>query len=355
VDKNPIANIYEIIRNLEVIPHKNRQEFFCMLIESLVKGRSVIFSEMAYHMNLAIKEKSKERRIQDFFYKVEFNYLALCKLLCGFIPHQEVILSIDRTNWKHGNQEINVLCVVVVVGKMGIPVYYELLDNHKGNSKVEERISVLKSVIEVIGIERISCLVMDREFIGQSSLSWLQRNKVNFVVRVPKHHQVILQDGIRCEIQDLLQEHSSYIAHDVIVDGVNLNLSVSYTKKGELLFLIGTLPANQLKSIYRKRWSIETVFQAFKERGFNIERSGLRDLNKYKKLIALVAIAYTLCWATGIQHGKTNPVKRKKHNYPQNSVFRRGVDLLRAFYKQKIVPAFIEAVLLAKNKIFVTG
>ena len=61
---------------------------------------------------------------------------------------------------------------------------------------------------------------------------------------------------------------------------------------------------------------------------FRLEESCLNDINKYKKLFALVAIAYTLCWAVGITDGRQNPVKVKKHGYPQYSVFRRGLNLI---------------------------
>lgn len=54
-----------------------------------------------------------------------------------------------------------------------------------------------------------------------------------------------------------------------------------------------------------------------------MERSCLRYLKKYKKLFAIICLAYTLCWAMGRQEGRTNPVKAKKHGYPQFSAFRR--------------------------------
>jgi hypothetical protein len=59
-------------------------------------------------------------------------------------------------------------------------------------------------------------------------------------------------------------------------------------------------------------------------------------LKKYRKLFAVVCIAYTICWAVGIEEGRRNPVKVKKHGYPQYSVFRRGLNLMRAFYKNQI-------------------
>ncbi len=124
-------------------------------------------------------------------------------------------------------------------------------------------------------------------------------------------------------------------------------------RKGELLHLIGTLPAEELKSKYHKRWTIEVFFQALKGRGFRMKDSNLRSLQKYRKLFAIVSIAYTICWATGIQEGRKNPVRTKKHGYPQYSVFRRGLNLIRNIFNKKHERAFFETLNYAFRKALV--
>ena len=113
MDKNPITKIYCLIRTLRVVQHKKRQEFLCSLIEGLIKSRSVLFSELADKITSSSKVESIERRIQDFFQKVEFDYKQLGELLLGFVHHQKVLLSIDRTEWDFGKTQVNILCVVV--------------------------------------------------------------------------------------------------------------------------------------------------------------------------------------------------------------------------------------------------
>jgi len=52
-------------------------------------------------------------------------------------------------------------------------------------------------------------------------------------------------------------------------------------------------------SMDRTEWDFgktEVFFQATKSRGFNMEESCLRCLEKYKKLFSIVSIAYTICW-----------------------------------------------------------
>lgn len=338
MDKHPVLKIYELIRTTKIVHHKKRQEFLCAMLQGLIGSRSVIFSEIADKIEKPIQSSSIERRIQDFFAKVSIDYQQLAVFLLSFVPHERLTLSIDRTEWDFGRTQVNILCVVVSIGKMAVPVYFEMLDNNSGNSKATDRIGLLKSLIEIMGLQRIHMLVMDREFIGQEWLSWLKQEDIPFCVRVPKHHIILLPDGERLRAKEIMAQNNKHYYHqDVLVDGVIVNLSLSYGADGELLYLIGTAKPQTLQSWYKRRWSIEVFFQALKQRGFNLEESCLRCIDKYRKLFALVSIAYTICWATGIQNGKTKPVRAKNHGYPQYSVFRRGLNLMRQFYKQQII------------------
>lgn len=323
------TKIYKIIRELGVVPHKKRQEFLVELIAGLIKSRSVIFTEIADKMTRGIKSESLERRIQDFCKQVSFDYTQLMLFYLSFIHHKSLTLSIDRTEWDFGKTQINLLCVVVGIGKMAVPLYFEMLDNKSGNSNYQDR-------IQVVGFERIEQLIMDREFVGYQWLRWLKKNKISFCVRVPAHHKITFADGRRKTAQEALGNNKWLYLTDVFVDTVKVSLS--YDEDGELLCVIGTQKVSLLNDIYRKRWTIEVFFQALKSRGFHLEKSA-KSIDKYKKLFAIVGMAYTICWATGIEEGRTNPIKVKKHGYPQYSVFRRGLNLMRAFYKNNIIDA----------------
>lgn len=337
MENNSATKIYKIIRGLKVVAHKKRQEFLVELIEGIIKSRSVTFSEIADKMTRPIKVESLERRIQDFFEKVSINYSQLILLYLSFIHHKKLTLSIDRTEWDFGKTQVNFLCVVASIGKMAVPLYFEMLDNKSGASNYEDRIRVLQNIIKVIGSERIERLIMDREFVGYQWLRWLKENKITHCVRVPKSHKITFDDGTCKTAEELLGTRKHLYLRQVFVNTVKVNVSLSYGEDGELLYLVGTEQPSLLGNIYKKRWTIEVFFQAMKSRGFNIEQSCLRSLDKYRKLFAVVAIAYTICWATGIEEGRTKPVKVKKHGYPQYSVFRRGLKLMRAFYKNNFI------------------
>jgi len=330
------SNIWVLFRFMKVIKHKKRQEFLADIVESIIKCRSVHFSEIAHSIESVAKQESVIRKIERFFLNSVFDYVQLAKFLVSHVHHNKVTLAIDRTEWDFGKTQVNILCVTICVGKMSVPVYFEMLDNKSGNSNWENRVAIFEKIIETIGIERIKLLVMDREFIGNKWLKWLKSKEINFCVRVPKSHLITFSDGYVATAETLYKRNPNTLIKRACVDSVSVNISISLDASGELLFLIGNIPPGELKGEYRKRWTIETFFQALKERGFNLEDSHLQSLEKYRKLFAVLCIAYTICWSVGIESGRTNPVKPKKHGYPQYSVFRRGLNLMRDFYKFKV-------------------
>lgn len=335
--RKPLTKLAQLLDQYPIVAHKTRRKFLLDLVPALVRGRSVVFSELADKMDKDIKAESIERRIQDFFQKVDFDYKALLSLLICFVPHDKVTLSLDRTEWDRGTHQYNILCIVASVGKMAIPLYFEMLDNNSGNSNTEDRIQVLSHIVTVLGAQRIKVLTMDREFIGHHWLKWLKQQGIPFCVRVPKSHWVHTIEGLSQKAADILEgTQGQTLITDAVVDNVVVNVSISRAKDGELLYLIGTIAASELKQTYRKRWPIEVFFQATKGRGFNMEQTGLRDSVKLRKLFAVVSLAFAVCWAVGLEQSRQQPVKRKKHGYPQYSVFRRGLNLVRQALKRKL-------------------
>jgi hypothetical protein len=97
----------------------------------------------------------------------------------SFIPKRKLILCIDRTNWKFGEVDINFLTLTVAYKGVGIPILWEMLDK-RGNSKQKERIDLLTKFVEIFGVNRIKCIIGDREFIGDKWYAFLLENHIHF-------------------------------------------------------------------------------------------------------------------------------------------------------------------------------
>jgi hypothetical protein len=74
---------------------------------------------------------------------------------------------------------------------------------------------------------------------------------------------------------------------------------------------------------------IETLFAAFKTRGFCLEQTHLSDPERLSKLVALLALTFCWCHKIGEWLHESKPLKLKKHGRKPKSIFRRGFDYLR--------------------------
>jgi hypothetical protein len=70
---------------------------------------------------------------------------------------------------------------------------------------------------------------------------------------------------------------------------------------------------------YQLRWTIENMFGAFKTRGFNFEQTHMKDLEKIKKLLTLVSIAYLWCVLIGLWVSESIKIRIATHGRKEKS------------------------------------
>lgn len=238
----------------------------------------------------------------------------------------------DRTNWQWGKSDINVLMLGIVYRGAAIPIYWELLDK-KGNSDTQERIELVQRFITRFGKASIGGILGDREFIGGDWFSWLLKEKLPFYIRIKQNHITTNAQGLEVEINALfyglaLQEKRilkgkrQLFGQAVYLGGLRLD-------DGELLIIATSEQPDNAIEIYALRWQIETLFGCFKGRGFNFEDTHITTLERIKKLLVLLAIAFTWAHKTGEwRHETIKKIKVKKHGRLAVSYFRYGLDFL---------------------------
>lgn len=122
--------------------------------------------------------------------------------------------------------------------------------------------------------------------------------------------------------------------------------------------MIGTLKKpKHLGQVYRKRWTIEVLFQSFKSRGFTLKNTHMKTYYKLKKLVGLVAIAFVLCTSLCIyKHEKVQKIKVKKHGCKAKIFCRTGIDWVRKICKKSVdefkclINKFLQYLMLCKVK-----
>lgn len=116
-----------------------RMDFFGALISAIVRSRSVNMQKVAENMEGDAKTASNYRRIQRVFkdQKVDFDMSA--RLMSTILPDNEKwIFAMDRTNWKLGTSNVNILVLAVAHQGMAIPLLWKFLTKEDSNKEVEE-------------------------------------------------------------------------------------------------------------------------------------------------------------------------------------------------------------------------
>ena len=302
-------------------------------ITALVKVRSATLTEIATAFTGKAKSASKYKRIQRFFRSFEFDFSQISKLIVQFLPESENwILSMDRTNWKLGKLNINILVVGIVYKSIAFPIVWISLSK-QGNSNTAERINIMNRFIDIFSIAKINCLTADREFIGQLWFAYLLENLIHFRIRIRDNFQVTNARGqfvsVKTLFRDLkpgkykiLRGRRSVLGHRLFVIG-------SLAPDGEYLIVVTAKDPQHAIEDYLQRWGIETLFGCLKSRGFRFESTHMTKADRIDKLVALLAITFCWCHLTGEWCHAHTPIKIKKHGRKEKSLFRYGLDCLR--------------------------
>jgi len=327
---NLIARLSSIF-NTQLKWNKARADLLSCFMIALLKVRSVNLTKIAVAMPGKAKADSKYKRLQRFFAKFNFSMDDIAKLIVRFLPicDEKWNMSMDRTNWKLGKLNINPLALGIVHLGCAFPILW-ITFSKRGNSNTGERIDLLERFIKIFGAEKIKCLFGDREFIGSKWFAFLLKKQIHFIMRIKENFQITNAKGHFVTVKNLFRDlkvgEYKVLRGKRMVCGQSVYVVGMLLPGGEYLLLVTDKNPETALEDYKKRWGIETLFQCLKGRGFNFEDTHMTYPERIDKLIALLAIAFSWCHATGEWHASQTPIKIKKHGRKAVSVFRLGLD-----------------------------
>jgi hypothetical protein len=314
-----------------------RIKFFGFFICALCKVQTVCFEKLAVSFDSNVNVDSSLRRIQRFMSNYFLDTNLVARLIFALLPHKPPYrLAIDRTNWKFGQVNINILVLAIVYQGVAFPILFKMMPKF-GNSSTRERIELMQQYIELFGIDTIDCLLADREFVGDKWLAYLNLNCIQYHIRIRENFWVVIPRNKHRVKASWLFSHLKINQYEFLDSIVYVNNQLCYlsaskikNNKGipELQIIVSFNKPDKAQSLYKERWQIETAFKALKTSGFNIEDTHLTDINRINKLFALVLVAFVWAYKAGIYLDKLCPIKTKKHGRKAKSLFKYGLTFL---------------------------
>jgi len=314
-----------------------RVKLIALFISSLCKVQTVTFSKLANAFDSTSKSSSSLRRIQRFIASFDIGSDLIAKLIFGLLPQKDnLILTIDRTNWKFGQTNINIFMLGVVYNGVAFPLLFKMLDK-SGNSNTQERIDLVNRFTTLFGKQCIKSLVADREFVGDKWIAFLNQEKIQYHIRIRNNFKVYIPSKAKELKASWLFNNLKVGQYKVYHKIVKINNQYCYISgcklnSGEFLIVISYNKPQQAKQDYKQRWQIEMCFKAMKSSGFDIEKTHLTELDRIEKLILLVMIAFVWCYKVGIYLHKLKPIKIKKHGRKAITIFKYGLNHIANYF-----------------------
>jgi hypothetical protein len=245
---------------------------------------------------------------------------------------------LDRTNWKIGSTDVNILVLAIVTRRFRVPLLWSLIA-HQGNSDTDQRIALMRRYLALFPATSIEFLLADREFVGTRWMDFLNENNIPFVIRVKEDMTITLADGQTWSFKTLLRKKRLRGVPATWQGRLNgttgatkeaLRLAAKRLADGQwLIVATNREDARQALNHYRRRWGIECLFGDAKTRGLNLEDTRLRAAEKLDCLLVVVTLAITWAYRCATRTMAMKAIARKSHGRREKSWFRVGLDALR--------------------------
>ena len=318
-----------------------RVKLISLFITALCKVKTINYDRLASGFDAKANKSSSYRRIQRFMAGFDLPMKIVSTLIFSLLPEKnDLSLVLDRTNWKFGSKNINILMLGVSYKNVAFPLMFLMLDK-RGNSHTKERIELIRKYIDWFGRDTINCLLADREFVGEKWLEFLNDYRIGYHIRIRNNfmvysHQKQKEIPAFWLFNNLKTNEFYHYPKIVRLHGQDCYLSGSKTinreGKMEFLIIVSFNKPEQAMVSYKKRWQVETLFRALKSSGFNIEDTHVTDLERLGKLFSLTMIAFVWCYKIGDYLDENiKRIKIKNHGRRAVSIFKYGLDYLSKF------------------------
>lgn len=313
-----------------------RIKALCMMVCALCKVQRFTYSKLASAFDSNAASESSRRRIQRLIAQCEISTDLIAKLILKLILVQGPYnLTLDRTNWKFSNTNINILTLGIIYDGMAFPIVFKMMDK-RGNSNTRERIELIDLFIRLAGENSINHLMADREFIGSEWLGYLNARGIHYHIRIRENLRVC-RHGQETRaywlFNDLKLGESKHLDGIYYVNGQACYLSGSKIKdkegSPELQILVSYCNAEEAFEMHKLRWQVEAMFKGMKSSGFDIEGSHERDHSHMSNLFAIIMIAHVWSYLVGSYINENiKPITVLKHKRRAVSLFKYGLDYI---------------------------
>jgi hypothetical protein len=300
-------------------------DIFARALVSLLTARKISLQHVAHLMPGEQNAEANRQQIRRCLDHEALTDDVWTRALAALLPSSPWILALDRTEWRRGDTTINLLVLAVVIHGCAVPLLWTVMPDC-GCSDTQERKQLLGRFIALFGKLQIDFLTADREFIGREWIGWLLEQRIPFRIRIKANEYLLHDDGREWRADEWFSLRACRCKPKTLsLWGLRVFVGGKRLQSGQYLIIISNVLRPDLWEDYRKRWKIETLFQALKGRGFDLESCRLSQQRRLSGWFGFLALGLCWCLKVGQILDAENPLQLKKHGRREVSIFHRGL------------------------------
>lgn len=281
----------------------------------------------------------------------------------------EIILIVDRTDWKKRRKYINILSVAVSYKGRALPLFW-IVFGRRGCSSFDQWKQVLSPVIE--GLQQMPWLsdkpvhihvVADREFASPKLAEWLKTiYDVAVTLRIKASMYLTGEDTPEIKVASLIQQMvkgSRYILYNQILtrdSSFKMNVLLTWKEDYDEPLVVATTAENPsiADTTYEKRFGIEPMHKDWKSNAFDLEKTRVTDPKRIETLLIPIAFAYILCVLEGEQKEQNGDIRTPpKGKARMVSLFLSGLRTISRYLRRAPLKQFKQFILQLLRPFFI--
>jgi len=164
--------------------NRARVKFLARFLIALFAVKTVCLTQIATAFPGTAKTDSHYKRLQRFLRGFDMDAGSLAHLIISLVGVEPPwVLALDRTNWKLGRAELNLLVLAIVHEGVAFPLFWIGL-GRAGNSDSAQRILLMEQFLAEFGKGKVAFVCADREFASKPWIAWLLGQGIGFRLRL---------------------------------------------------------------------------------------------------------------------------------------------------------------------------
>ncbi|MEF2276897.1 IS4 family transposase [Deinococcus sp. YIM 134068] len=296
------------------------------MLFGIIQAESTLHRKIALHIDRAASQASITRMVARTFHETHLSPQDVYDVLLPLLPTGKLTFVLDRTNWKLGEHDLNLLVLGVTLGDVVLPLNWKVLP-HGGSSEMRTRMFLVGQLLKRLPARRWAVLIADREFVGQEWFTFLRDRGIKRCIRI-RENTVLDDSPARDHFQNLQPGEVRGLFERAWVYGSRMQVGVTLSTRGERVLVASDLSLWDTLFTYRRRWDIECTFSAMKTRGLNLEQTHMTRPDRLSRLFGLLSLALAWMVRIGTWRAEQQAIPRKKHGRPAWSRASYGRELL---------------------------